>query len=114
MKQMIWCLTIAFLFSCVSHYEVVRNQLQEQNSSYVGLHSDELLTSKGAPDLKSTLSTGEELWTYRTDRSGSSKGMTVSFGKNAGTDRRVIAWTETVNFVIDSTGVIKDYFILVE
>lgn len=96
----------------MSHYEVVRNQLQKQNSGYVGMYSDELLTSKGAPDLKSTLSTGEELWTYRADRSGSSKGMTVSYGRNP--TRRVLAWTETVNFVIDSTGIIKDYSVLVE
>ncbi len=114
MKRIIWCFTVAFFIGCVSHYEVVRNQLQEQNSVYVGSHSDELLTSKGAPDLKSTLSTGAELWTYRTLRSGSGKGMTVSFGKGAGTDRLVLSWTETVNFVIDSTGVIKDYIVLVE
>ena len=84
MRRLIWCLVIALGMGCVSHYEIMRNHLREQNAIYVGSHSDELLTSKGAPDLKSTLSTGEDLWTYRTYRSGSKKGMTVTLGKNTG------------------------------
>ena len=97
---------------CSSHSEIVCDDLREVSVPFVGEHYDALLKMKGPPDAKDTLSSGEQVWTYRATKSGSEKGLHVSWGE--GVERPVVAWTETVTFVIGADGIIKEFSIRIE
>ena len=107
----------AFVLSgCAGHREIITKRLNNENSSFAGQHCDELLKCKGVPDHKAQLSTGEEVWTYRSTRTGEQKGMMMTVGTgNVDTLRRpIVSWTETVNFIIDSDGYVKEVSIEVQ
>ncbi len=97
------------LASCAlgpSHSEIVRKELEDSAQKYVGKSADSLLINKGAPDFKEKLSTGEYVWTYRKSKAGNRRGMTVTMG-NPGTP--LLMWTETVNFIIGTDGIVKSF-----
>lgn len=117
MKKVLWFLFIStFLFSlsCTSHKQVVENELSVEAERYVGKKTDELLLKKGPPDFRESLSTGEQLWTYRSTKAGPSKGWTITIGGNAPAGSNLKTWRENVNFIISPGGVIKSYSVSVD
>lgn len=96
------------------HYQIVQENLQQQNTQLIGLHKDDVLMAKGVPDYQAQLSTGQEVWTWRSTKTGSRKGSYLTIGGDARTNRPIISWTETVNLIIGKDGVVKEVKILVE
>ena len=100
--------------ACVSHKKVILKELNEQNQEFVGKHSDELLKQKGSPVQKDVLSTGEEIWTYRSTKSGHSRGTVMTVGDPNQHQVPMVSWNETINFIIGTDNIIKEVNIQVE
>ena len=81
----------------------------------MGKTTDELLMKKGPPDLKERLSSGDEIWTYRTSKTGKRRGGTVTIGGAGKAPQADIAtWRENMNFVISPDGIVKNYSVSLE
>ena len=111
-----WISVFLFVTGCAGHIEKVQNKLEQQNTSYIGRHKDEVLKSKGVPDLQTKLSTGEDVWTYRSTKTGEAKGWSasISTGDAKPARRPLVSWTETVTFIIGTDGIVKDVSVHVE
>jgi hypothetical protein len=106
--------TICMLFiACRSHKQIIHDELKEENEELLGKHCDELLKIRGVPDYKETLSTGEEVWTYRSTKTGEKKGVIMSVG-NAPAKRPTTSWNENINFIVGKNKIIKEIIIKVE
>jgi hypothetical protein len=116
MKNYAYCCLILLLTltSCLSHKKVILKELIEQNEEFVGKHSDELLKQKGSPDTKDVLSTGEEIWTYKSTKSGHNRGPTMSVGNADQHYVPMTSWNETINFIIGTNNIVKEVNIEVE
>lgn len=101
------------LFGCPSHNEIVRQKIESSASPYIGLSIDDLVRAKGAPDSRTQLSTGEEVWTYKTSKTGEKKGMIVTIGNNNNSRRPITTWTETVNYIIQGE-IIESYTVSID
>lgn len=107
-------LFILFLIACASHNEIVQKDLTKDAEQFVGKHKDQLLLKKGVPDMKDSLSNGNEVWTYRNLKVGKKKGMTVTIGNGNNSDKPLISWTEGLNFIISNDGIVKEYTVNVK
>lgn len=103
------------LTGCMSHSEIVKEELDSSAQRFVGKSTDYLLMEMGASDFKEKLSTGEVVWTYRKQKTGEKKGMTITIG-GAGKDssRPLSTWYETINFIVGPDGIVKKYFTSVD
>ena len=100
-----------FAAGCATHTEIVMNEMNANAKPYVGKHSDILKLKRGGPDTVTTLSTGEEVWTYKIRRSGEKKGF--GFVNEVG-DRPMITWVEVSNYIVGTDAIIKDVTLTIE
>lgn len=107
--------SLVLQIGCASHSETIQRRLSKQANPFVGKSTDELLIKKGPPDLKEKLSSGDEIWTYRTSKTGERKGWTMTIGSARETRQpHITTWRENINFVISPDGIVKDYSVSVE
>ena len=112
------CLPIFFLLlasfaGCASHNQIIQQKLSNEAATFVGKSTDELLLKMGPPDSKEKLSTGDEVWTYRSSKIGERKGMTVTIGDPNLTSPKIITWIEIINFVVGPQGIVESYSVYV-
>ena len=107
--------SLVFQIGCASHSEIIQRELSKEATLFVGKTTDELLMKKGPPDLKERLSSGDEIWTYRTSKTGERGGWTMRIGGAGKAPQTDIAtWRENMNFVISPDGIVKNYSVSVE
>ena len=100
---------------CATHEAAVKDRLTHENIAFVGQSRDQLLTMKGSPNLKDTLSDGNELWTYRRTRTGVPQGTMEDYpSSKPGSEPMPVTWVETVVFVMGRDGVVKGLNVSVE
>jgi len=117
-KSVTLCLSIFFLVlasftGCASHNQIVQQKLSNEAATFVGKRTDELLLKMGPPDSKEKLSTGDEVWTYRSSKVGKRKGVTVTIGDPNLTSPEIVTWIEIINFVVSPKGIVKSYSVYV-
>lgn len=95
----------------VSHSDTVKKDLDISAQQFVGKSTDDLLMMKGAPNSKAILSTGDMLWSYRTQKTGDRKGHYVTMGDPGNIQ---VTWYEITNYVIGSDNIIKRFTSSVE
>lgn len=90
----------------VSHEEVVQKELDNSAEQFVGKSVDNLLLVKGSPDSKETLSSGDMMWGYRKQKTGSPKGYGLYIGEPDNTPE---TWYEITNFIIGNDKIVKRF-----
>ena len=102
-----------FLSGCATHRELVRLDLWDANKGYIGRPVDTLLLSKGSPDSKADLQTGEQVWTYRRTKTGPPHPKAL-FDWSVPRDDMAVTWVENLVFVVGQDHVVHDVRISVE
>ena len=111
-------LCVFLIIGCAGHKQIVQQELLEENAPFVGMHYDQLLKSKGLPAFKDPLSTGEEVWTYKSTKAKEDTSFRMDVGGRFGpapeTRRPIFSWTESVSFTIGEHGTVKNVSVRVD
>lgn len=113
MKKILWLLCLALFLSGCCGTAVSSEPEKEPLRSYLGVTTDELIRIKGAPGAIAVLSTGEAVWTYKSQINGERERAAPDDASSLDASENM-NWIETVSFIVDADGKIKSYSTAVE